>query len=577
MINVRVNDESFSYDIHSLIKAFYPAEDVRVLSTTGDAGSGDDTPEFLIYAGEDRIDIVICMNDKKDAGHEDVREAAPDKSSIVCHKYSFIVSRDLHENRAEYKSELKRQLYLALSDHTKRELPWGTLTGIRPTKLAMAFMEDAGRMVEDAQDPSYEIDGIIKMYMDKYLASKEKARLAVDIAIRERKVLKDIVRCAENTEKSDTHVITKAETVHPLGMTGILADGYSLYIGIPFCPSRCLYCSFMSYPIAVNKNAVATYIEAVKKEIDYVASSFAGRRLDSIYIGGGTPTTLTAEDLKGLIDYVKDRLDTGSIREFTVEAGRADSIDEDKLKTLKRLGVDRISVNPQTLNEETLKFIGRKATAAETVKAYELARHVGFDNINMDIILGLPGERLDDVRYTLDGIAKLAPDDLTVHALAVKRGSKLAELLPGSEKGGGKMIRNGHAADRADSGREENGGVTEIMLRNTELDYEKAMALTSETAAGIGLRPYYLYRQKNISGNLENTGFAAEGKEGIYNILMMEEVQDIVACGAGTVTKRVIPGIDGSVRIDRCDTHKDLKLYIENIDEMIERKRRLFG
>lgn len=554
MICIRLNDESFSYDIHSLVKAFYPAEDVKVVTGDEDIHSDSALPEFSVYAGAEKIEVTDLT-----AGRS---------------LYTVDTTDKLRRDRAEYKSELKRIMYRILAEYTGRELPWGTLTGIRPTKLAMNYIEKAeakargsgagteastgtesGAVANISLGPDV-VDGIVGMYREKYLASEEKARLAVDIAVRERRVLEDIAgKAKRDADTPGAAAYSKDGT----GLSAALAEGYSLYIGIPFCPSTCLYCSFMSYPIAAHRKAVAPYIEALKKETDYVASAFAGRRLDSIYIGGGTPTTLTSEELRHLISYVQDKMDLSSIREFTVEAGRADSIDEDKLKTLKSLGVDRISVNPQTLNEATLKLIGRKATAAETIRAYRMAREAGFDNINMDIILGLPGETIDDIRYTLDGIAELKPDDLTVHALSVKRGSKLAELLLQTDS----------------IGREhEPGGIS---LRNNRIDYDEAMHLTMQTADMIGLKPYYLYRQKNISGNLENTGFAAEGREGIYNILMMEEVQDIVAVGAGTVTKRVRLQPDGNVRIDRCDTHKDLKLYLDNIDEMTDRKRRLFG
>ncbi len=555
MICIRLNDESFSYDIHSLVKAFYPAEDVKIIRGAEDIHSDSTLPEFSVYAGREKTEVTDLTSGR-----------------II---YTHGADTALWEDRAAYKSELKRIMYRILAEYTGRELPWGTLTGIRPTKLAMSYIEEAQEQAvrpgdaAAADDGTKErtgsgaaggaetgadiTDGIVRMYRENYLASEEKSRLAVDIAMRERRVLKDIVVRAGGNDTADGGATAAGNT----DMPHTLAQGYSLYIGIPFCPSTCLYCSFMSYPIAAHKKAVAPYIEALKKEIDYVASDFAGRRLDSIYIGGGTPTTLSSDELKELISYVGEHIDLSHIREFTVEAGRADSIDREKLKTLKDMGVDRISVNPQTLNEDTLKLIGRRATAAETIEAYKLARDVGFDNINMDIILGLPGETMDDIRYTLDGIAGLRPDDLTVHALSVKRGSKLAELLL--------------QTDRIE------GDTSDVSLRNNRIDYDEAMRLTTETAASTGLKPYYLYRQKNISGNLENTGFAREGREGIYNILMMEEVQDIVACGAGTVTKRVRLQPDGNVRIDRCDTHKDLKLYLENIDEMIERKRRLFG
>ncbi len=510
MITVYIDDESFSYDVHSLIKAFYPADEVKV--TTDGA-----EPDISIVTGVD-----ACLD------------------------------------RAAFKSELKRQLYKALADHTGKELPWGTLTGIRPTKLAMGCL-DEGLDKEDA----------IRHMREYYLCSEEKSVLAADIALRERKIMGDIAtRACASTASSDIKEKAADGSRDTVGIKQTLADGYSLYIGIPFCPTTCLYCSFMSYPIAAHRNAVDGYIEAVKKEIDYVAADFANRRLDSIYIGGGTPTTLTSDQLRSLIGHISASLDLSHIREFTVEAGRADSLDEDKLRTMLGLGVDRISVNPQTMNEQTLKLIGRRATAAETIEAYKLAREVGFENINMDIILGLPGEGMDDIKRTLDIISELRPDDLTVHALSVKRGSKLAEmLLEGRNAIGDAPV--GMNAGTPDKN-------TGVKLRNDRIDFDEAMRLTQTAAEGMGLKPYYLYRQKNISGNLENTGYARDGRAGIYNILMMEEVQDIVALGAGTVSKHVYRGENWG-RIERCDTHKDLKLYLENIDEMIDRKRRLFN
>ena len=240
------------------------------------------------------------------------------------------------------------------------------------------------------------------------------------------------------------------------------------------------------------------------------------------------------------------------VKELTVESGRPDSITREKLATMKKMGVTRISVNPQTMRDKTLELIGRRHTVIQLVDSYNMAREEGFDNINMDIILGLPYETADDVRYTMEEIKKLAPDDLTVHSLAIKRGSKLAEVLKQKELKG-----------------EQKGDVFSS-IKNTE----EMMKIASEGALSMGLTPYYLYRQKNISGNFENTGYARPGKAGIYNILINEEVQSIVALGAGTVTKRVY-GYDG--RIERCDNVKDVKLYMSQIDEMIQRKKALFS
>ena len=314
-----------------------------------------------------------------------------------------------------------------------------------------------------------------------------------------------------------------------------------MYIGIPFCPTTCLYCSFTSYPIGLWKKRVDEYLTAVEKEIDYVSEKFKDKILDTIYIGGGTPTTLEQDEMNRLLSYVKKSFDCSHIQEFTVEAGRADSITKEKLEVLKAFGVNRISVNPQTMKEDTLKIIGRHHTVEQVKEAFQLSREIGFPNINMDLILGLPGESKEDVITTMHEIEKLNPDSLTVHSLAIKRASKMNQWI------------------------EENGIET---LHNTE----ETMEIAADAAKRLGMKPYYLYRQKNMAGNLENVGYAADGKYGIYNILIMEEKQTIVAIGAGTISKRVYP--DG--RIERCDNVKDVALYIEKIDDMIERKRKLY-
>ena len=400
-----------------------------------------------------------------------------------------------------YKEGFKRFFYNILSQVTGKHLPWGNLTGIRPTKIAYGLLEEG----KDRQE-------IIEYYKVKYFVSTEKAELSVDIAERERELL------------SEVHY----------------EDGYSLYIGIPFCPTTCLYCSFTSFPIGGYRKIVDTYVDCLIKEMEYVAEEYGDKILDSVYIGGGTPTTLEPEQLDRLITNLKELFDFRTVKEFTVEAGRADSITEEKLKVLYRHGVTRISVNPQTMKQETLDIIGRRASVAQVEEAFWLARKVGFCNINMDLILGLPGELEEDVRHTIERVTELAPDSLTVHSLAIKRASELNRWV--QEK-------------RVD------------MLYNTD----ETMAIAAEGAKRLGMVPYYLYRQKNMSGNLENVGYAKPDKLGLYNILIMEEKQTIVACGAGSISKRVYP--DG--RIERCENVKDVALYIEKINEMIERKRRL--
>ncbi len=465
MIKIITTEDKYGYDIHSLFKAFFPSEDVKVIVSSDGKYEADEGDK--IYD----IDVSVSKND------------------------------------------LKKNIYRMLSLETKRELPWGNLTGIRPTRIVMNLIEEG---MNDEE--------IFKYMKDNYYTSDEKTALSLSIAHREKEILKNID----------------------------YDNGYSLYIGIPFCPTTCLYCSFTSYPICSYANIVDDYLECIMKEIDYVSENFKGKTLDTIYVGGGTPTTLLPEQIERLLGYVYDKLDVSKVKELTVESGRPDSITREKLATMKKMGVTRISVNPQTMRDKTLELIGRRHTVSQLVDSYNMAREEGFDNINMDIILGLPYETADDVRYTMEEIKKLAPDDLTVHSLAIKRGSKLAEVLKQKELKG-----------------EQKGDVFSS-IKNTE----EMMKIASEGALSMGLTPYYLYRQKNISGNFENTGYARPGKAGIYNILINEEVQSIVALGAGTVTKRVY-GYDG--RIERCDNVKDVKLYMSQIDEMIQRKKDLFS
>lgn len=477
MIYVNLNKQKFEYDIHSLVKAFYPAEDVKVV-----VGETEDVNFRLLFLSDG------IQFEQTETGRVWSRTA---KTEI--------------ENQAdkdELKNQIKLLIYRALAEVTGKQLPWGTLTGIRPTKIATAMLEQ-GRTEDE-----------IRAFMrEKYLVSPEKQELSIEIARREEKLL--------------------------TSLHGV--KGYSVYIGIPFCPTTCLYCSFTSYPIAAWRDRVGEYLDALDKEIDFVAENNADDILDTVYIGGGTPSTLNAEQLERLLHKIVTTLPMEQVSEFTVEAGRADSITRDKLEVLKKYGVTRISVNPQTMNQITLDRIGRRHTVEQVLEAFHMARELGFDNINMDMILGLPGEGVEEVKHTMEVIKELKPDSLTVHSLAIKRASKLAQWI-------------------RENGMEE--------LHNTD----ETMAIAEKTAREIGLVPYYLYRQKNMSGNFENVGYAAPGKFGVYNVLIMEEKQTIVALGAGSITKRVYLG----GRIERCENVKDIEQYLSRIDEMIERKRELF-
>ena len=352
------------------------------------------------------------------------------------------------------KKELKKQIYRVMHELTKAELPWGALTGIRPTKLIVTMIEAAPDVTDE------EITSFLK---ENYYVTDEKAALGIQIARREIKLL----------EKIDYE------------------EGYSLYIGIPFCPTTCLYCSFTSYPIGAYTKKADDYVTALLKEISYASARFADRKLNSIYIGGGTPTTLEPEQLDRLLHAVRDSFDFSHNQEFTVEAGRPDSITPEKLAVLLKHGVTRISINPQTMNQKTLDLIGRYHTVEQVKETFQLARKMGFDNINMDFIVGLPGETMEDIRFSMEEVQKLNPDSLTIHSLAIKRAARL------------NIMREQYK---------------DFTIENNE----QIMELCAAAAENMGMTPYYMYRQKNIAGNMENVGYARTGRAGIYNILIME-------------------------------------------------------
>ncbi|MEJ8787026.1 coproporphyrinogen dehydrogenase HemZ [Dorea sp. ICN-14282] len=408
------------------------------------------------------------------------------------------------------KKELDRILYQKLAKITGRTLAWGILTGVRPTKLAMQKLE-----------VGWDYETYLSWFQNEMKVSKEKAALAWEIAGREKQLL----------DRLDYE------------------NGYSLYVGIPFCPSVCTYCSFSSGALSDWKDRVEEYVDALCKELTFIAERSKDKKLNTIYIGGGTPTTLSAEQLERLLACIDQSFSREFLLEYTVEAGRPDSVTKEKLEVLKRHGITRISINPQSMQQKTLDAIGRKHTVEEIYETFHLAREIGFDNINMDLIAGLPGETSEEMEDTLRQIESLAPDSLTVHSLAIKRAAKMEQKDLGEDGGKlakclGQMI---HAA--------------------------------SESAARMGLFPYYLYRQKNIAGNFENVGYAKVDKAGIYNILIMEEKQSIVAAGAGASTKIVlkepVPSGRGNqklTRLMRIENVKAIDAYIDRIDEMIERK-----
>ena len=409
------------------------------------------------------------------------------------------VSEDSLLEKRYHKRLIKQALYDIMKQVTGRTPPWGSLTGIRPTRLLYEGMS-RGLTLDLAREETRDIFDILP----------EKANL-----------LSQIVSVQMD-----------------MGEPG--NQDVDLYVGIPFCVSRCAYCSFLSGEVGKGKQ-LPPYVDALEREIAGTLSLLKEKGLKprAFYMGGGTPTSLSDKLLDRVLSAAQPFIDQA--KEVTVEAGRPDTIDEDKLLVIRDHGATRISVNPQTMHDETLIRIGRKHTTAQTEAAYALARKIGFHHINMDLIAGLPGENLDMFLQTLDWSRALAPESLTVHTLSIKRSSLLH--LWEAELPDGDMV-----AAMVDAGREE--------------------------AEKRGMRPYYLYRQKHMAGNLENVGYALPGHECLYNVDMMEETGHVLAVGAGAISKRVNPAIG---RIERAPNVSEIQHYIDRTDEMLERKKKLWA
>ena len=456
MIAVRNKEyQTYEQDIRELLEAFFPGQEI----------TGEESREASFFFD---IDALVSGNEEKLTGI-----------------------------RFQDKSLIKELLYDKISRETGMTLPWGTLTGIKPVKLAEKILDGDGRENQEKTR---------KVLETKYRVSPEKAELVTELAMREKALMQKV----------------------PKGRN------WSLYAGIPFCPTRCLYCSFTSNPISLWRDRTEEYLDCLEKELS--AMRRGGQKLmpATVYAGGGTPTALDAPDLRRFLSILTEQIDMAGT-EFTVESGRPDSIDPEKLKIMRDFGVQRISINPQTMNDRTLQVIGRCHTAADTIRAFHEARKAGFDNINMDLIMGLPGEKLSDAEHTLSKIEKLKPDSLTVHTLAVKRAARLStdhdpwadyERAEGEEAA--KMVRMGR-----------------------------------ELADSLGMVPYYLYRQKNMAGNQDNTGYAIPGKECLYNIIMMDEKQPVAGVGAGSTSKA------GKTRYEN---PKDIRTYLNGTEDIAQRK-----
>lgn len=462
-----IDSHPYRYEAEALCRMFLRGRELKIFE-------GADIPaEDFIYTGVfgDEISVRIKMDGKDLSAKAETSEGKAAKMEYL--------------------------LYEILSEITGLKPKWGTLTGIRPVKLALQMM-----------DRGISADEVRRKFKEERLVSEEKLNLLLSTAEHEQAI----------------RALSKPESV-------------SMYISIPFCPSRCSYCSFTSHAIEKAAKLIPQYVDLLCEELrdTAVLMEELGLRLETVYMGGGTPTVLTPEQLGRVLGTARSSFDFGGVRELTVEAGRPDTITPEKLEVMKKNGVDRISINPQTMDDGVLELIGRKHTARDVVDAFYMARSFGFDNINMDLISGLPGDDFDKFRKTIDSVLELEPENITLHTLTVKRSANLA------------------------------GDAQKMLSRSVDEMNEHAFRCFDEA----GYYPYYLYRQKGTVEALENTGFCKPGKEGIYNVFIMDETHSILATGAGGVTKLKDPH---GPKIERIFNFKFPYEYIDRFDLMNERK-----
>lgn len=476
---LRIFGHDFHYEAENLCRVYYPNEKINIVYDS----DGEDSKQILTVCepieGGNRITVEAEI--EGEIRREEAAVYAP-------------------ENELRDKSELKtaQLMFSVLSDITGYTPPWGVLTGVRPSKLMLRLIDSMGR------------DAAYRYFTEDLLVSKEKADLALTVA------------------KAEEKIVNLSEK-----------NSFSLYVSIPFCPTRCSYCSFVSHSISnpSAKKLLPEYLDKLSQELEMTGriAKELGLKLESIYFGGGTPGVLEASQLDRLLCSVENGFDMSALREYTVEIGRPDTVTPEKLRALRLHNVERISINPQTFNQKTLDIIGRKHSVEQSVKAYQLARSYDFKCINMDLIAGLPDETVDDFRASVDTAISLRPENITVHTLALKRSSEL--------NASGAGVAGGNEAKEM-------------------LEYA-ASRLTPMYS------PYYMYRQSKCVGNLENVGWCTEGNECLYNVFMMEECHTVLAAGAGGVTKLCEPG---GTSVERIFNYKYPYEYISGFDKITERK-----
>ncbi|EFM09344.1 Coproporphyrinogen dehydrogenase [Paenibacillus curdlanolyticus YK9] len=501
-VHVQAADASFERSLCNIVPLFF-----EEVNTTFSAEPG----------GEADLQIILDYHERENGVYASASLLANGETqSLETAQYESPVAGDAprEEKRKLLKQAASRVLLDVLQKHTGLVQPWGILTGVRPTKL---LHERVRRGIPAAQAR--------RELQEHYLISQEKIELMERIVQRQLTAIPDLYR---------------------------IRDEVSIYIGIPFCPTKCAYCTFPAYDINGRQGSVNGFLTGLHEEMREIGEWLKRNdvKITTIYYGGGTPTSITAEEMDAMYSLMYEVFpNVDDVREITVEAGRPDTITPEKLAVMQKWGVDRISINPQSYIQETLEVIGRHHTVEETIRKFELARECGMDNINMDLIIGLPNEGLPEFEHTLSETANLMPESLTVHTLSFKRASEMTR-----HRGDQKF----KVADREE--------ITAMMRRAVEWTDE------------YGYIPYYLYRQKNILGNLENVGYALAGMESLYNILIIEEMQSIVGLGCGASSKFVDPATG---EITRLANPKEPKAYNDTYkqytDAKIEVLERLYG
>ena len=469
-------NHNYRYELEKLIRLFFPFEKIEFSETTE---TENDVAITIIEGNTAKARLHLYGNTYE--------QTAPIDSAV-------------DDTKKEYELKLALCLYDCLTKATGYTPDWGILTGVRPAKLFSRFKKSIGE-----QEATAHFKNVFKVSDEKIALCKE--------------------------------TVSEEDKITSLSQN----NSFSLYVSIPFCPSRCSYCSFVSHSVDKAQHLIPKYVQLLCKEIEVTAriAKTNNLRLETIYIGGGTPTAISAEEIEKIMSTVSREFDLSFLREYTVEAGRPDTVTKEKLEVIKKYGATRISINPQTMNNEVLKTIGRNHTAAQTVDAFNLARKVGFKNINMDLIAGLPSDNLETFKNTVEQVINLNPESVTVHSLSMKRSSALT--------------KNGEFS-AIESGKEASFMVNYAKNRLSEKS----------------IFPYYMYRQSKTIGNLENVGYAKKGFECLYNVYIMDETHTILACGASAVTKLREPGGD---YIERIFNFKYPYEYINQFSELIERKK----